>query len=163
MSVVSRFIADLIDIEEVELSELERIVRHLRLRCPFKPVRGRFSGPFFINADQEIIMAAQKFVVGQPFTAGLIFLDAAGAAGPGPVGVLSASDPSVNVSLSADGQSANVEMTATLAAPATVTWHDPSGAVPDFSVEVTDAEVVPPPAFVPVSGSFGIFAEGTTA
>lgn len=105
-------------------------------------------------------MATQQLVVGQPFTAPLIFLDTNGnVVIPGPVGTLSVTDGSVTISLSADGQAANVTMTTTLPSPVTITWSDPAGVVPAFSVDVTDAAVVNPA----VSGSFGIFVPGTTA
>lgn len=104
-------------------------------------------------------MAQQTLTVGVAFTAPLIFTDASGATGAGPIGSISASDPSVTVGLSADGQAANVTMTATLPTPATITWHDPAGVVPDFTVDVSDA----PPVFQATAGSFGTFAEGTTA
>ena len=104
-------------------------------------------------------MATQTLQLNTPETAPLIFVDASGVTGPGPIGEVSASDPSVSVALSADGQAVNATMTATLPVPATITWHDPSGAVPDFTVDVTDAAAV----FTPVSGSVGTFAPGTTA
>ena len=74
---------------------------------------------------------------------------------PGPKGVVSSSDPTVSPSLSADGQSVN--LTTPASGTFTLTWHDPAGNVPDFSVTLTDEVPV-----LTVTGAFGQFVAGST-
>lgn len=158
MSIIANLLNDLIEVTEYDLAEIE-IWLHHRRHHHFKPVAGRFAGMFRRHhRTGDFIVATQTVPLNTPSTAPLVFTDASGATGPGPVGTVSASDPSVSVSLSADGQSANVTLSAVLTAPATLTWTDPSGVVPDFSVEVTDQAT-----FSATAGSFGTFAPGTTA
>lgn len=159
MASILRYIEELIEVTEYDLARLEVWLRHRRRGHPFRPVAGRFAGLYYVDPKTGVtIVATQTLTVGTSFTAPLVFTDANGVTGPGPIGEVSASDPSVSIGLSADGQAANVVMTATLPTPATLTWHDPAGAVPDFTVDVTDAAAV----FVPTSGGFGTFAEGNT-
>lgn len=102
-------------------------------------------------------MATQTIPLNTPSTAPLIFTNTStGATGPGPIGTISASDGSVNVSLSADGQAANVTLTSSTTA--TLTWSDPSGVVPNFTVDVTDSGSVGQ-----ITGAFGTFVPGTTS
>lgn len=158
MSVLANLLNNLIEVTEYDLEQVE-IWLHHRRRHHFIPVAGRFSGMFYRDPQTgEIVMATQTLIVGVAFTCPLVFTDASGTPGPGPIGTITASDPSVTVSLSADGQSANAEMTTTLPTPATLTWTDPAGVVPSFTTEVTDAAAV----FTPTAGSFGAFVEGTT-
>lgn len=159
---LTKLLEGFVDIGVYELEILEAWLRDRRRGHPFRPMAGRFSGPSFIDPKTGVaILALQQLKLGVAYTAALIFTDAAGTTGKGPVGEVTSSDPAVTVGLSADGQSANVTITAQLAGPATLTWHDPAGAVPDFTVDVQDVEA--PPAFVPASGAFGDFTEGTTA
>lgn len=160
MVAILRYLEELVEITEYDLLRLEVWIKHRRRGHPFKPVAGRFAGIFDVDPKTgATIVATQTLTLNTPSTAPLVFTDANGVTGPGPIGEISASDPSVSVSLSADGQSANATMTETLATPATLTWHDPAGVVPDFTVDVTDAAAV----FVPVSGGFGTFAPSAPA
>lgn len=102
-------------------------------------------------------MAAQTVPASTPLTGGLIFTQA-GATVLGPMGSITASDPAVAVSLSADGQFYN--LTSPASGGVTLTWHDPAGNVPDFSVDFVDEIVVVPPA--PITGTFGPASLGTT-
>lgn len=110
-------------------------------------------------------MAVQQLIVNTAYTCPIVFLDPTLSQVKGPVGLVTASDPSVTVGLSADGQSCNVMMTTAQpvgAQPVTITWHDPSTGtpppVPDFTMQVTDVPVALPAA----SGSFGPLAVGNT-
>lgn len=158
-------IYDLLEaIEEVAEHDLQRVdawLRRHRHEHYFIPRAGRFAGMFHVDlATGEYTVATQQLTVGVAFTAALIFTDTAtGATGPGPIGVITASDPSVTVSLSADGQFANATMTQTLPTPGTITWHDPASNVPDFTVQVTDAAVVSST----LTGAFSTFNPGTSA
>lgn len=151
------YLEHLIEITEYDIERIQVWLDGHRHRH-FKPVAGRFAGMFYVDPKTGVfIVATQTLTVGVAETAPLVFVDDSGATGPGPIGTIAASDPSVTVSLSADGQFANATMTTTLATPVTLTWNDPAGVIPSFTVEVTDAAT-----FVPVSGSFGTFAPGTT-
>lgn len=77
----------------------------------------------------------------------------------GPIGSVSASDPAAQIGLSADGQSVNLTITTNVDGDITLTWHDPAGAVADFTVVVDTDNGVPDTTV----GSFGAFSEGTTA
>jgi hypothetical protein len=158
---MSRILELLEELEEATIYEVNRLEEWLtgqRHHRRFNPVAGRFAGMFFVSQTGEIVMATQIIPLNTPSTAPLVFSDASGATGPGPVGTITASDPSVSVSLSADGQAANVVLSATLPTPATLVWHDPSNVIPDFTVDVSDVASV----FTPVAGAFGTFAPGTT-
>jgi hypothetical protein len=103
-------------------------------------------------------MNPQTLTVKTQYTCPLTFTDADGIAVPGPVGQISSSDPSVNVSLSADGQNANCEMTLA-GVTATLTWSGTgANGLFDFTVSVADAAA---PAITATAGSFGTFAPGT--
>lgn len=144
------------------LEEIEEILEHLeREKRRRRPItHGRFGGFRFHNSEGNLVMATQQLTVGTPATCALVFLAADGVTtGKGPVGTVSSSDGSVSAGLSEDGQSCNALMTLANVT-STLTWHDPAGVVPDFSVDVSD--VVAPPEFVAASGSFGTFADGTT-
>lgn len=83
-------------------------------------------------------MPQQQLIVGTPYTAALVFTDAEGNTGVGPIGSVTASDHVVTASLSADGQHLNVIATAAPSGPVTITWHDPSGSIADTDlVEIT--------------------------
>lgn len=153
---LSREILD--ELREIE-EELERLRHfHHHHHHPRPAVFGRFAGFYHTDPKGNIIMAVQQLTVNTPFTAPLIFLDANGNTTTGPVGTVTASDTTVTVGLSADGQACNVTMTTTVTAPVTLTWHDPAGVVPDFITQVTDQPVILPA----VTGSFGTFVAGTT-
>lgn len=158
MSLITNLLNDLIEVTEYDLAEIE-IWLHHRRHHHFKPAAGRFAGMFRRHHKTgDFIVATQQLTVGVAETAPLVFTDSTGVVGPGPIGMITAADPSVTVSLSADGQFANATMTTTLPNPVTLTWHDPAGNVPDFTVDVTDAVVAPMQ-----TGAFGTFAPGTTA
>ena len=157
-----RIIRLLDQVEDATERDIERVVMWLERHHPkhkFIPSAGRFAGFSFVSPTGEIVMALQTVDLNTPLTAPLIFTDASGNIGPGPIGIVSASDPSVTVALSSDGQACNVTMTATLPTPVTLTWHDPAGNVPDFTVDITDAPV----AIVAQTGAFGPFTPGSTA
>lgn len=141
-------------LEEIEFV-LSLLAEELRKRRPM--VQGRFAGMYSVTECGDISMATQQLTVGVGFTAPLVFKDTGGNTGIGPVGEVSSSDGSVSVGLSGDGQAANVTMSVANVT-ATLTWHDPNGVIPDFSVDVSDN--VP---FEAASGEFGTFVEGTTA
>ena len=132
-------------------SFLQRLLAWLRSLFKRKQTYGKF-GPFTDAKGNPV--AATQLQLNQPYTSKLVFLDAAGNPVAGPVGTVAASDPSAAaISLSSDGQSVNLTMKKEAAV--TLTWHDPSGAVPDFTADVA----VP---FGPaVSGAFGPFVPGT--
>lgn len=154
--------AEVHSLAEAELSLLERVLCEIREHRRFKPVKCEFGLLSYTNKDGEIItMSAQQLVVGTPYTGALIFTDATGVTGPGPIGALTASDPSITVGLSADGQSYNVEMTTELNGTETIRWHDPAGVVPDATMDVTDQTVAPP--FTAAAVAFGPLVPGTTA
>jgi len=155
-------VLDLIRQVEREEHELRELYEHLKrlFCCPQKPDSGRFAGFHYINAKGEIIVAAQQIPVNTPSTTNLIFtLAGVPITGPGPIGSVTSSDPSVSAALSTDGQFANV----TLNQPnvtSTITWSGDGANGPfSFSVDVTDQPVVT----LPDGGSFGTFAPGTTA
>lgn len=145
---------------EAELALLDRLVCEIREHRRFKPVKCEF-GPLSSTSEEEIfVMSAQQLTVGTAYTGALIFTDANGVTGPGPIGEVTASDPSISVGLSADGQSVNVLMSQELAGVETLRWHDPSGVVPDATMDVTDQAVAPP--FTAAAVAFGALVEGTT-
>lgn len=158
MNILHHLLDDLIDVTIYDLDRLEIWLAGRRRGHPFRPVAGRFAGLYSVDAQGNFIVAQPTLIVGTAYTGALTFVDAAGAAGPGPIGEISSSDPSVSAALSADGQSYNLTATAELTTAATLTWHDLAGAVPDFTTTVATAAEV----FVPVSGSFGDLSEGTT-
>ena len=147
---------------EHELRELIRETRDLLRefhRHPRPAVSGRFAGFYHLDPAGNIVMAVQQLTLNTPSTCLLTFVDGTGSVVTGPIGIVTASDPSVTVGLSADGQACNATMTATVALPVTLTWHDPAGNVPDFTTLVTDQAV----GATGATGSFGTFATGTTA
>lgn len=147
-------------LEILYLWEIEEFIEHLeREKRKRRPItQGRFGGFRYLNSEGEFVMATQQLTVGTPATCPLVFLAADGVTtGKGPIGVVKSSDDSVSAGLSADGQSVNALMTLANVT-STLTWSDPSGQVPDFTVDVSD--VVP---FVAASGAFGTFVDGTTA
>ena len=128
--------------------------------CRNPVVAGRFGGFFTLDPiTGEIVMATQQLVVGQQFTCPLIFTDINNnVVNPGPVGTIASSDPSVTVSLSANGQSANALMN-NPNVTATLTWSGTGANGPfTFTVDVTDAVV----SNAAVAGAFGQFVSGNT-
>lgn len=122
-----------------------------------KAQRGRFAGAYHTDPETgEWIVAAQQVPASTAMTAPLVFTDQNGASVQGPVGVITSSDPNVQASLSADGQSANV--TTPASGSVTLTWTDPAGKLAPFSIDLTDQVVVQQ-----ISGQFGTFVPGTTA
>lgn len=141
-------------IEERELHEIEQILERHRRRHGPRAVKGRFAGLYWTDPHTgEWTVASQQVPFNAPITAPLVFVDKNGLAEPGPVGTIAVTDPAGTAALSADGQHANITVTVA----ATATWTDPSGVVPSFSVDLTEA--IGPV----VSGSFGTFVPGTTA
>lgn len=131
----------------------------IELLKPKPAVTGHFAGAFYTDPETgQITMATQTLLVGVAATAPLDFLDANGVKVAGPMGTVASTDANVSIALSADGQSANVLMSAP-GTTATLTWSGTGGAGPfSFTVDVTDLPVI-----AAVSGSFGTFAAGTTA
>jgi hypothetical protein len=141
-----------------ELAEIECEIRKHRHRHHHSTaVAGRFAGFYTITPEGDFIVATQQLILNTPSTAPLTFLDANGSTVQGPIGTITANDPSVTVSLSVNGQAANVTLTATGIYTLTWTGVGADGSF-SFSVDVTD-EVVTSTA---VSGSFGSFTTGTT-
>lgn len=102
-------------------------------------------------------MSVQTVVPSTALTAAIVFTDSTGTTVVGPTGTLTVDNASVtDARLSADGQSCNV--TSPASGSVTITWTDPAGKIPPFSVTLTD-QVIP----VTVTGQFGTFAAGTTA
>lgn len=99
-------------------------------------------------------MATQTVPASTALTASLIFTDSTGVVVTGPIGTLTADVSTVTPTLSASGQAVNV--TSPPSGDVTLTWSDPSGVVPSFSVTLSDQ------AAVTVTGAFGSFAPGTT-
>ena len=161
MSLLHDLLADVFAVSEYDLQRLEIWIAHRRRGHAFRPVAGRFAGVYATNPmTGETIVADQQILVNTAYTGALTFVDATGAIGLGPIGTVTASDPSVSVTLSADGQHYNVTG-ASEPVTATLAWHDPAGVVPDFTAEI---EIIAgTPVFAPVSGSFGTLSEGTTA
>ncbi len=98
---------------------------------------------------------AQTVPANTALTGPLIFVDQFGNPAVGPIGVISSSVVlTPPASLSADGQSFN--FTSPASGDVTLLWHDPAGAVPDFTGDFTDQVVIT------ITGSFGAAAAGTT-
>lgn len=112
-------------------------------------------------------MPEQQLNIGVSYTAALVFTDASGNTGAGPIGTVTASDHVVTASLSADGQSLNVTATAVPTAPVSIVWHDPSGSIADTDLIDITAEATgggTGTTFVATSVALaGELAEGTTA
>ena len=161
MSLIDRLNAEVLEIEEKELDELEKwLERQRRKHHHCKIVSGRFDGPYTIGPNGEIIMATFQITVGAPFTGGLIFTPSDGSAPkPGPIGTIAADDPNTVTSLSADGQSYNIQSNVAPASGTiiTLTWTDPAGVVPSFTAGFTDQAVA-----VTLTGSFSAPTPGTT-
>lgn len=146
--------AELHRLGEAELALLDRLVCEIREHRRFKPVKCEFGPLSYTNKDGEFItMSAQQLTVGTSYTGALIFTDVNGVAGPGPIGELTASDPSISVGLSGDGQSIAVLMTSELTGTETLRWHDPSGVIADATMDITDQVVAPP--FTAAAVAFG--------
>lgn len=126
----------------------------------------RLAGLSYINPDGSLTMATVQLTIGKSYTAPLIFTDATGASGVGPIGSVSSNDPAIVPSLSADGQTLNVSVIAKVADPpdgASITWTDPAGTIADtVLVSVTDQAVTPPP-FVATSVALGALVEAAAA
>jgi len=119
-------------------------------------ITGRFSGAYWYDLRTgEIKVAVQQVPVSTALTGSLVFTDSNGNLVKGPQGSISADNPAVTPTLSADGQFYNFNSPAS--GDVTLTWHDPAGNVADFSQTFSD--VVPP---VTVTGAFGPASPGTT-
>jgi hypothetical protein len=153
MSIVSRLIAALLELERYEILEIERLIADIRQRRHRgRPIVGRFGQ--FRDHHGDIAMA---FKLNTAYTAPLLFVQN-GAPLAGPIGTVSASDTSAQISLSGDGQSVNLNLTAEVQGDITLTWSDPSGVVADFTVAVDTDNT----GTGVITGSFGAFTEGTT-
>lgn len=130
---------------------------HFHLFHRRRAVHGRFEGAHFRNPNTGALTVAVQTLPGSTaVTAPIIFTDSTGAKVTGPTGTLSVDNAAVtDARLSADGQSCNVTTPPT--GSVTITWTDPAGKIPPFSVTLTDQVVVT------VTGAFGTFAPGTTA
>lgn len=150
--------------EEHELWELfEHLKDHFRCHPHRRIVSMRFGGLYYIDPQTgEIIMALQLTPVGVKETGPVQFFmtDGTLATAPGPIGTLTVDNPLVTVGLSADGQSYNVLLTASLGTGniATITWTDPAGKVASSSTTVSDEA----PANVIATSGLGPLVPGTT-
>ncbi len=125
---------------------------------------GRFAGIYFIDSiTGELTVAQQQIPLNTPVTAPIVFIDDTTTPptviNPGPIGSVALSDPTAGTAaLSADGQAANVTVTASNVL-VTLTWSGTGSKGPfAFSVDLSD-QVAPPQAD---AGSFGQFVPGTT-
>lgn len=145
-----------ITIERLTVNFIEKLLKCRHGHHHGRAVRGRFAGAYFIGSSGEIIVAVQTVPVSTALTAPIVFTDSTGASVTGPSGTLTVDNPAVtDARLSADGQACNV--TSPASGSVTITWTDPAGIIPPFSVTLTDQVVVT------VTGAFGTFAPGTTA
>jgi hypothetical protein len=121
-----------------------------------KAVAGRFPGVTWRDKEGVLKVAAQTVPAGTALTGKLVFVDQFGQSALGPIGSISSSVVlTPPASLSADGQSFN--FTSPPSGDVTLLWHDPTGAVPDFTGDFSDQVVLV------VTGAFGTAVPGTTA
>lgn len=153
------------DLERATNEEIEALERFLwkHHHHHHQIVSMRFGGLYHIDPHTgEIIMALQLTPVGVQETGPVQFFmtDGTLATTPGPIGVLTVDNPLVTISLSANGQSYNVLLTATLGTGnfATITWTDPAGKVAGSSTTVSDEA----PANVITTSGLGPLVPGNT-
>jgi hypothetical protein len=118
-----------------------------------RPVLGRFNHltKHTATGDSQL---AQQVPPNTELTGPLLFADQFGNPAGGPMGNLSSSIPLATLSLSTDGQYFN--FTSPDSGDVTLLWSDPSGAVPNFTGDFTEAPVLR------VTGGFGTAVLGTT-
>lgn len=147
------------DLLDDEIEHLEQLCwEHRRRKHP--PDCVRFAGFYHISPEGEFIVASQHLDLNVPNTAPLVFT-LKGQTVPGvPGGSVTTSDPTLGTpTLSTDGLSVNMTMTATGTATLTYAVTLSDGTVLTATVDVTDQPVVTLPDAV----GFGTFAPGTTA